>query len=128
VERFRSAFDESPVGTAVCDSGGALLHANRACLELFGIACPDSVRGINLLQVCRLIGKCNMQRSKNEATPFECLLDFDRIRSLDLLPTTRTGITRIGGLISPLRSSAGYLFLVHDIPPAGGESSPPGTP
>ena len=128
VERFRSVFDESPIGTAVCDSGGLLLHANRACLELLGITCPDCVRGINLLQVCRTIGFPGMRLPEDAGAPFECLLDFDRIRSLDLLPTTRTGTTRIGGTFIPLRSPGGYLFLVHDIPPAGRGSSPPGIP
>ncbi|GLI45550.1 PAS domain S-box protein [Methanoculleus bourgensis] len=120
VERFRSAFDESPIGTAVCDSGGLLLHANQACLELFGIACPDSVRGINLLQVCRTIGIPDMRLPEDAGAPFKCLLDFDRIRSLDLLPTTRTGTIHIGGTISPLRSPDngsldGYLIQIHDI-------------
>ena len=55
-----------------------------------------------------------MQRPKDAVTPFGCLLDFDLIRSRGLLPTTLTGTIRIEGLISPLRSLDGYLFLVYD--------------
>jgi len=113
-DRFRSVFEELPIGSAVCDAGGVLLHMNQACLDLFGIACPDTVRGVNLLQVCRSIGGCDMQRPKDAVTPFGCLLDFDLIRSRGLLPTTLTGTIRIEGLISPLRSLDGYLFLVYD--------------
>ncbi|WP_292489370.1 PAS domain S-box protein [Methanoculleus sp. 10] len=119
-ERFRRIFEDSPTGITVCDPRGVLLHINRACLELFGIARLDDVRGINLLQVCRALDTCEMQAPGDTATPFSCRFDFDRVRSLDLLPTTRTGTIHVGGVVSPLRSPDdgtpdGYLIQVHDV-------------
>jgi len=119
-ERFRRIFEDSPIGIAVCDSAGALLHANRACLELFGIARLDDVRGINLLQVCRALDACEIQAPGDAVTPLDCRFDFDRVRSQDLLPTTRTGIIHVGGVVSPLRSPDdggpdGCLIQVHDV-------------
>ncbi|MDD2788755.1 MAG: PAS domain-containing protein, partial [Methanoculleus sp.] len=88
---------------AVCDPRGVLLHVNRTCLELFGIARLDDVRGINLLQACRALGNCEVQLPGDAATPLECRIDFDQIRSRDLLPTARAGSIHIGGVISLLR-------------------------
>ena len=119
-ERFRSIFEESPLGIAVCDPEGGLLHVNRACLELFGIADPSEIRRINLPEICRRVGARDMQALKDTVTPFECLLDFDHIRSRSLLPTTRTGSIRIEGVVSPLRSADGgaadgYLLQMYDV-------------
>lgn len=119
-EQFRIIFEESPIGIAVCDREGGLLHVNRACLELFGIACPDEIQGINLRKICRMIGNCDIPAPKNVVTSFECILDFDHIRSRDLLPTTKAGSIHIEGVISPLKSPDGgspdgYLLQMYDI-------------
>ncbi|WP_342772062.1 MULTISPECIES: PAS domain-containing protein [unclassified Methanoculleus] len=117
---FRSIYEDSPIGIAVCDPEGLLLHANRACLELFGISREDEIRGTGLREVCRKIGNDDVQVSGNTATPFECLLDFDQVANQGLLPTARTGSIHIGGVIRPLRSQEGglpegYLVQVRDV-------------
>jgi len=119
-ERFRSIFEESPIGIAVCDRDWSLLHVNRACLGLFGITRPEEVLGTNLLQICQGIGNGDMQLSGDMVTPFECRIDFDQVRGQDLLPTTRAGSIHVEGVVSPLRSPDGgcpeeYLIQMHDI-------------
>jgi PAS domain S-box-containing protein len=120
VERFRSVFNESPIGIAICDPDGQLLHVNPACLELFGIARTEEVLGTNILQIGRVTGNDDMQLPGNTVTRFECRIDFDRIRNAGILPTTRTGSIHIVSVVSPLRpqeggSPDGYLIQIYDI-------------
>ncbi len=119
-EWFRSIFEESPIGIAVCDRDWALLHVNRACLGLFGVTRPDEIPGTSLLQICRTFGNFNLLPPGDAATSFECRLDFDAVRGRDLLPTTRTGSVHVRGVIGRLGSPdsgspEGYLIQMLDI-------------
>ncbi|WP_292518813.1 PAS domain-containing protein [Methanoculleus sp.] len=119
-ERFRSVFEESPIGIAICDPAGLPLHANRACLELFGIARAGDLRGTNLLQIYRETENGDAQLPDGAGASFECRVDFDLIRKRDLLPTARTGSIHISGVISPLGppeggSPEGYLLQMLDV-------------
>ena len=48
--KFRSIYEESPIGIELYDREGTLLDTNRACLEIFGISDVPAVEGSNSLK------------------------------------------------------------------------------
>ena len=44
-ERFRTIFEQSPIGAIVYDSTGAAVGANKACLEIFGLTDVAEMKG-----------------------------------------------------------------------------------
>ena len=49
-ERFKNIYEQSPIGIELYDSNGSLLHANKACLEIFGISDIAEIMGFNLFE------------------------------------------------------------------------------
>ena len=48
-ERFRTIFEQSPIGAIVFDSAGAALSANKACMDIFGLSGEADLKGPQLL-------------------------------------------------------------------------------
>ena len=45
---YREVYRLSPIGIELFDEKGKLIHANDACLQIFGVADLEEVRGFNL--------------------------------------------------------------------------------
>ncbi len=119
-EKFRGIYEESPIGIELYDREGRLLDANRACLEIFGISDAKAVKGFKLFEDPNLSGEFKAQLQRGENVRYEMAFDFERVRTLGLYETTKSGTIHLDLLITPLSgvkkaSSIGYLVHVRDI-------------
>jgi PAS domain S-box-containing protein len=118
-ERFRNIYEESPIGIELYDSDGRLLHANRACLETFGVPDVAGVKGFNLFDDPNVPDEAKERLSKGEVVRYEALFDFEKVRELELYETTKSGTAYFDVLITPLgrgkEPPGGYLVQIQDI-------------
>ncbi len=118
-ERFRSIYEESPVGIEIYDSKGQLLHANKACLDIFGIVDERQIEGFRLFDDPNLPVKEKSKLRKGQMVRYEATFDFDLVKKHNLYDTTKSGIAYIDVVITPLASkgndgSGEYLVQVQD--------------
>ncbi|MEN6560305.1 MAG: PAS domain S-box protein [Acidobacteriota bacterium] len=118
-DRFREVFDKSPIGIELFDAGGRLREANRACLEMFGVADPDEVRGFRLFEDPNLTPDIAGKIRKGFPVRREFRYDFTKISRAGLFRTRRSGPASLDVQITPLRSAGrtveGYLVQIMDI-------------
>ena len=119
-ERFRNIFEESPIAIELYDSDGRLQHANQACLDLFGVLEASDVNGFELFEDPNVIPEAKEQLRRGETARFEALFDFEKVKTLNLYSTSRSGAIHLDILINPLRlktpgTLTGYLVQVQDI-------------
>jgi PAS domain S-box-containing protein len=118
-ERFRSIYEESPVGIEIYDSKGQLLHANKACLDIFGVVDERQIKGFRLFDDPNLPDKEKSKLRKGQIVRYEATFDFDLVKKNDLYDTTKSGIAHLDVVITPLASrgnegSGEYLVQVQD--------------
>jgi PAS domain S-box/PAS domain S-box len=49
-EKFRTIFNQSPIGIELYDHDGKLLDINKACFDIFGVLDIEEVKGFNLFK------------------------------------------------------------------------------
>jgi PAS domain S-box-containing protein len=108
-EQFRSIFQESPIGIELYDSGGILIEANAASLEIFGIQNQEHHDKTNLFKQKILPEQARYKLLKGELAKYEILFE-----------TSQTGFIYLDVLIAPIgmdesRNPAGYLVQLQDI-------------
>ncbi len=118
-ERFRFIYEESPVGIEIYDSKGQLLHANKACLDIFGVVDERQIKGFRLFDDPNLADKEKSKLRKGQMVRYEAAFDFDLVKKNDLYDTTKSGIAYLDVVITPLASkdndgSGEYLVQVQD--------------
>jgi PAS domain S-box-containing protein len=119
-EKFRSIYEESPIGIEFYDREGTLSDANRACLEIFGISDVSAIKGFKLFDDPNLTEELKAQLRRCEIVSYEIPFDFEKVRALQLYETTKNGTIYLDLLITPLRdvtneSAIGYLVHIRDI-------------
>jgi len=115
---FRSIFEESPIGIELYDRSGVLIDANRACLEIFGVRDVEAVRGFKLFEDPNVDEELKKRLRKGEGVRYEAAFDFDRVRSLGLYETSKSGVAFLDVLITPLHSesgASGFMVQVQDV-------------
>ena len=100
--KLRNIFEESPMGIDVFDASGNLIEANKACLDIYGVASIDDLRDFNLFDDPNLGEEVKERIRNGETIRTEVLFDFDKVRDLHLYKTTKTGVENIGGVIASL--------------------------
>ncbi len=103
-ERFRSIYQESPIGITVYDKSGKLINANKACLSIYKTS-ETSELG-NLFDDDCIPSDAKLRLSEGEFIRYETTLE----------PDDKKAVTYLDILISPLGlNSKGYLdsYLVH---------------
>ena len=118
--RFKSIFDESPIGIELYDSDGLLMDANRACLDMFGVSAITQVKGLKLFEDPNLPDKAKAKLRRGKPVRYEAPFDFEKVKELRLYETSKSGIVHLDVLITPVaikRKAApqGYLVQVQDI-------------
>jgi len=118
-ERFRSIYEESLVGIEIYDSKGQLLHANKACLDIFGIVNERQIQGFRLFDDPNLPDKEKSKLRKGQMVRYEATFDFDLVKKNGLYDTTKSGIAYLDVVITPFASkgndgSGEYLVQVQD--------------
>jgi len=116
---FHSLFTQAPVAIEYYDSGGSLVDANPACLEMFGVEAVDEVKGFTLFDDPNLPEGARETLLNGSSVTYQTEFDFEKVRGLDLYRTNRSGEIFIDCLITPLFTDGqqpnGYLVHVRDI-------------
>ncbi len=112
----RSIFRDSPVATLICDSNQKVLDVNQSCLELFGVSKKVDMEKFKLTEA-QTISKSTIVKLKHRETIcYEKEMDFDSIKSNNLVATSRTGKVYTEVSITPLFHEDTEIinnFLIH---------------
>ncbi|MGI5920392.1 MAG: PAS domain S-box protein [Syntrophomonadaceae bacterium] len=111
-EKFRNIFSQSPIGIMLVDTGGVVVDANQASLNIFGVNQINEIVGLNLFETPGLPGYIKQRISNGESVRYEG--EF-------LFPTKQNNPAQnnksyLDFLITPLKQpKVGFLFQVQDI-------------
>jgi PAS domain S-box-containing protein len=119
-ERFRSIFEESPVGIQLYDTEGRLLDANDASLRIFGVKSVSEVKGLKLFEDPNITDKIKEKLRGHETVRYEADFDFEGVRELGLFETSGSGKITLEVSVTPLKHAietplGGYLVHVQDV-------------
>jgi len=119
-ERFRSIYEESPIGIQYFNAQGLLVNVNNACLNIFGIIDASELNGFDLFKDLNLDDCCQEMLKQAKSVQFEKVFNFDLVRQRELYNTTKTGESIIDTRITPLTLAYsgqinGYLVQVQDV-------------
>lgn len=119
-EKFRSIYAESPIAIELFDSEGHLLDANKASLDIFGVADVAEVKGFKLFEDPNLPDEAKEKLRKGEVAKFEASFDFEKVKKAKLYRTTKSGLIYLDVVITPLgvkgrEPLVGYLIQLQDI-------------
>jgi PAS domain S-box-containing protein len=118
-ERYRTMFEESPLGVALYDAGGKLQQANRASFQLFGLPPEGPPSEITIFGEDSITSHTKRRLRSGESVRGVVQIDFagrDRQRFHD---SSRTDVGVFQTLVTPLmvhgQDPEGYLVHVVDI-------------
>ncbi|MCX6697798.1 MAG: PAS domain S-box protein [Methanoregula sp.] len=118
-ERFRAIYDQSPIAIELFDTAGTLVHANPACLKLFGAENIQVLRGFSLFADPNINDEYKAKLHQKEPVHYQGPFDFEKVKTLNLYPTSRNGIIWLDVIITPLGNRAdsitGFLVQITDI-------------
>ncbi len=130
-ERFRRIYEQSPIGIEIYNAKGGLLHANKACLDIFGVSDISEVKDFNLFSDPNLPEEARKKIIRGEGASYESYFDFDIVRRKKLYRTSKSGKIWVEVIITSLalgnnkrnkgsknrenKEKTGYLVQVADI-------------
>jgi len=118
--KFRTIFDEAPIGIELYDENGFQVNANKAALSLFGISDVSEIQGFNIFDRTSLTQAIKDKLKRGETVMYQSVFDFDKVKSLGQYQTNRSGKAYFDYIITPLKGAdshtiKGYLLQVQDI-------------
>ena len=119
-ERFKTIYEQSPIGIQIYNVGGELQHGNKACLDIFGLSEVPEIMGFKLFDDPNISDDHKTRLRKHESIRYEAAFDFEKVKKLNLYKTTKSGIAYLDVQITPLgiteeESIRGYLVQILDI-------------
>ncbi|WP_052418790.1 PAS domain S-box protein [Methanolacinia paynteri] len=118
-EQYRVIYDNSPIAIELYDKDGYLIHANPSCLKLLGVENTDLLKNFFIFGDPHIGDEQKKMLAEGEIVRYESEFDFEKVRDLNLYPTSRKGTIWLNVLITPLKtptnSISGYLVQVQDI-------------
>ncbi|MBN2093308.1 PAS domain S-box protein, partial [candidate division KSB1 bacterium] len=119
-EKFRSIFENSPIGIILFDSSGSIYDSNPASVELVGFIENTNKLKYNLFNDPNLLPIFAEKLRKGETVRIEARYDFEKIKDLGLYDTHKSGIHYFDALITPYKINPsdfknGYLLQFQDI-------------
>lgn len=113
-------YEESPIGIALYDPEGQLLHANNAFLDAFGVSGISEMRRFKLFEDPHIPEEYMERLRKGEKVRYDAFFDFEKIKEQRLYRATKSGTIHLDVQITPLvvapeESIIGYLIQVVDI-------------
>jgi len=119
-ERFRTIYEESPIGIELYDGDGQLIHANKACLNIFGVSDIAEVKGFKLFDDPNISDEDRESLRKGRKVRYQVPFDFGKVKEYKLYETTESGIIHLDVQITPLGLGAGestssYLVQLVDM-------------
>jgi PAS domain S-box-containing protein len=118
-EMMKLIFEESQVGIEIFDANGILTAANRAALDIGGIASLQEFLGFSLFDDPNIPPDMKAKLIRGEPVKYEIIFDFDKVKEKQLYNTSRSGIIILDAWITPLRaekkgSVTGYLGQITE--------------
>ncbi|WP_128694131.1 PAS domain S-box protein [Methanoculleus taiwanensis] len=119
-ERFRSIFEESPIGIEYYDADGRLIDINPAALRIFGVRDPRDVRGFDLFADPNYPEEERRNVKQGAAVHFTTEYDFDLVTERGLYRTSHAGRRYLDVLVTGIQREGesrldGYVALVSEI-------------
>ncbi|MBD3157403.1 MAG: PAS domain S-box protein [Candidatus Lokiarchaeota archaeon] len=102
-ERFRSLFNESPIGMEILDVEGKIVRANEAALEIFGVDSEEKVLGFSLLEDPNTPDYVKEKIRNREPVSYESEFDYSLVRERKMYETSKSGVVNLETHITPLR-------------------------
>lgn len=119
-EKFKTIFEESPIGIMLFDAQGRLVVANRSYLDIFGISDLSLVKDMDLFDSPNLSDEAMAELHKNGVLRREMLYDFEKLRKRKHFKRKKSGRIYIDILLTLLGdkgkdSFKGYMVQIQDI-------------
>jgi PAS domain S-box-containing protein len=115
-ELYRALYEGSPIAIELYDEDGRLAGANPACLELFGVAAAGELASLDLFVSENVGGDQKDRLSRGGSIRYGTRFDFDQVRRLNLVPTSRQGAAWFDVQITPLQTGhARYVVHIQEI-------------
>ena len=119
-EKFRTIFNESPIGIELYNAIGMQINANKASLDMFGIEEVSEVQNFNLYDGTSLDDEKKEKLRKGEPISYQAVFDFEKVKKNQQYCTSKSGKAYFDYFIKPLfiteqNSVTGYLLQVQDI-------------
>ncbi len=118
-EYYQEICKSSPIGIELFDEKGLLLHANPACLRIFGIDKVEDILGFKLFDDPNLPLDSRERLKKGETVRLVEKFDFDLVRRKGLYPTSKSGIIYLDGLVTAFKEEGGrirgYFAQIQDV-------------
>ena len=117
--RYSAIYDQSPIAIELYDAQGTLIHGNPACLKLFGIDEISVIQNFSLYTDPNLTDEYKEKLHRAEIIQYQVLFNFEKVKSMNLYPTSREGTIWLDVIITPLGTQSeritGFLVQIQDI-------------
>jgi PAS domain S-box-containing protein len=118
--KFRTIFDEAPIGIELYREDGLQVNANKASLSIFGIPDVSEIHEFNLFSGTSLDDTIKEKLRRGETVTYQSDFDFEKVKALNQYQTNRSGKAYLDYIITPLKGAdsnaiKGYLLQVQDI-------------
>jgi diguanylate cyclase (GGDEF)-like protein/PAS domain S-box-containing protein len=117
-EKFKSIFEQSPIGIELFDNNYKLVLYNKSIVEILGLVNADEIIGFDLFSGPNIPKDEKKKLIKGESVKFESDFSFDLVRENKLYNTTKEGIYTLNIAIIPLQSAnnklVGYICYIQD--------------
>ncbi|MFH1692724.1 MAG: HD domain-containing phosphohydrolase [Bacillota bacterium] len=117
-EKYIAIFNQSPIAIEFYDANGLLLHANEACIQLFGVLDRNEVFEFKLFDNPNLSLEIKTKIANRERVFVESEFSFEEVKRLNLYQTNCSGTKILSLSISPLLNGntlTGYVVQTEDI-------------
>ena len=118
-EKFKTLFNQSPIGLATFDINGNLLECNYSCISMFGINTVDEVIGINIFDDPNFTEQHKKEIKSGEKVRFELKFDFDLVKKINLYATHKSGLSFFSCFATTIKlneiGKTGILLQLIDI-------------
>lgn len=116
--KYSIMMNESPTAIVVYDKNAMFSNANNAFFDLFGVKNKASMAGVSLWDFTATRER-KAELLKNKIVRFEGLYDFQQMKDLKVLNTTKSGKLGFDIIVVPINDidgiNAGYMLQVRDI-------------
>ncbi|MBL0699685.1 MAG: PAS domain S-box protein [Desulfosarcina sp.] len=119
-EKFKTIFEESPIGIMLFDAQGRLVGANHSYLDIFGISDLSMIKDMNLFDSPNFSDEAMAELHKNGVLRREILYDFKQLRKGKHFKRKKSGHIYVDTLLTLLGdkgeySFKGYMVQIQDI-------------
>ena len=116
---YHAIYDQSPIGIEIYTAEGRLVHANPACLNLFGIDSVEEIVGFSLFDDPNVGDEEKERLRAGEAVRYQAPFNFEKVKDLNLYTTSRSKTIWLDVQITPLqdpeKGTRAYLVQIMDI-------------